>query len=108
MPLVLGIYSTLDFLPGLFKGVGPNHCLVLTGHIFTRAYIINRYRPETDYKELSSFVGKALSSVSTALKNPKRYMSDATIVAVWLLGNYEVSKLCPSGFPLLFYTYSSL
>lgn len=91
IPLVLGCYSTIDFLPGLFRGVGEDHCLVRTGQVFARAYVINRFRPETDHRELSACLGKALASVSTAIKDPKSYTSDATIVAVWLLGNYEVS-----------------
>ncbi|OLN88151.1 hypothetical protein CCHL11_00172 [Colletotrichum chlorophyti] len=95
VPLVLGCYSSLDFLPSLFKGLGEDHCLTLTGHVFTRAYVINRFGPHglgqgVDHRELSTYLGKALSSVSSAVNNPNTCTSDATIVAVWLLGNYEL------------------
>ncbi|KAI3555629.1 hypothetical protein CABS03_00281 [Colletotrichum abscissum] len=91
IPLVLGFYESLDFLPGLFRGAGQNHCLVLTGQVFTRAYMINKFRPRADYRELSIVLGHALAAVQEAIRNPKTYTSDSTIVAVWLLGNYEVS-----------------
>ncbi|OHE93104.1 hypothetical protein CORC01_11593 [Colletotrichum orchidophilum] len=90
VPLVLGFYQSLDFLPGLFRGVGHDHCLVLTGQVFTRAYMINRFRPRADYRELSIVLGHALASVQEAIASPKTYTSDSTIVAVWLLGNYEL------------------
>lgn len=90
IPLVLDCYSSINFLPGLFKGVPDDHCLVRTSQAFARAYVLNRYRPNTDYRELSSCLGKALASVSAAINDPKAHTSDATIVAVWFLGNYEV------------------
>ncbi|KAK1483038.1 hypothetical protein CABS01_02774 [Colletotrichum abscissum] len=90
IPLVLGFYESLDFLPGLFRGAGQNHCLVLTGQVFTRAYMINKFRPRADYRELSIVLGHALAAVQEAIRNPKTYTSDSTIVAVWLLGNYEL------------------
>lgn len=92
IPLVLGFYESLDFLPGLFRGAGQDHCLVLTGQVFTRAYMINKFRPRADYRELSIVLGHALAAVQEAIRNPKTYTSDSTIVAVWLLGNYEVSE----------------
>ncbi|KAK1622862.1 hypothetical protein BDP81DRAFT_140373 [Colletotrichum phormii] len=90
IPLVLGFYQSLDFLPGLFRGAGQDHCLVLTGQVFTRAYMINRFRPRADYRELSIVLGHALAAVQEAIRSPKTYTSDSTIVAVWLLGNYEL------------------
>ncbi|KAF0319386.1 hypothetical protein GQ607_013354 [Colletotrichum asianum] len=90
IPLVLDCYSSINFLPGLFKGVPDDHCLVRTSQVFARAYVLNRYRPNTDYRELSSCLGKALASVSAAINDPKAHTSDTTIVAVWFLGNYEL------------------
>ncbi|TID05034.1 hypothetical protein CH35J_003006 [Colletotrichum higginsianum] len=90
VPLVIGLYSGLDFLPGLFRGVGQDHCLRLAAHVFTRAYVINRFRPQTDYRELSMFLGNALASVQNAIMSPSTCTSDSTIIAVWLLGNYEL------------------
>ncbi|GKT48145.1 beauvericin cluster-specific repressor BEA4 [Colletotrichum spaethianum] len=93
IPLVIGLYSSLDFLPKLFKDVRQDHCLVLASHVFTRAYVINRFRPRMDQRELSVCLGNALASVQEAVKSPKVYAADSTIVAVWLLGNYEASLL---------------
>ncbi|KAF6811492.1 hypothetical protein CPLU01_15102 [Colletotrichum plurivorum] len=90
IPLVLGCYSSIAFLSGLFRGVGEDHCLVRTGQVFARAYVMNRSPSGADYRELSTYLGKALASVSSAIRDPEAYTSDATIVAVWLLGNYEL------------------
>ncbi|KAK1991026.1 hypothetical protein LX36DRAFT_663693 [Colletotrichum falcatum] len=90
IPLVIGFYPGLDFLPGMFSRVEPDHCLVLAGQVFARAYMMNRFSPKTDYRELSKLLGSALASVQEAIMSPKVYTSDSTITAVWLLGNYEL------------------
>ncbi|TDZ31359.1 hypothetical protein C8035_v005981 [Colletotrichum spinosum] len=90
IPFVLSCYSSIGFLPTLFEGARDDHCLVKTCQVFSRAYVINRFRPDTGHRELSTCLGEALSSVSAALSSPKSHTSDATIVAVWLLGNYEL------------------
>ncbi|KAK6227367.1 hypothetical protein QIS74_00922 [Colletotrichum tabaci] len=86
VPLVIGLYSSLDFLPGLFRGVGQDHCLRLAAHVFTRAYVINRFRPQTDYRELSMFLGNALASVQNAITSPSTCTSDSTIIALMMGG----------------------
>ncbi|KAF6824616.1 hypothetical protein CMUS01_10168 [Colletotrichum musicola] len=103
IPLVLGCYSSIAFLPGLFRGVGEDHCLVRTGQVFARAYVMNRSPSGADYRDLSTYLGKALASVSSAIRDPEAYASDATIVAVWLLGNYETieHRLTPGLLQLL-------
>ncbi|TEA14924.1 Beauvericin cluster-specific repressor BEA4 [Colletotrichum sidae] len=90
IPFVLSCYLSIGFLPTLFEGARDDHCLVKTCQVFSRAYVINRFRPDTGHRELSTCLGEALSSVSAALSSPKSHTSDATIVAVWLLGNYEL------------------
>ncbi|KAK1965031.1 hypothetical protein LY78DRAFT_581290 [Colletotrichum sublineola] len=91
IPLVIGFYPGMDFLPGLFGSVKPDHCLVLAGQVFARAYMINSFRRKTDYRELSKLLSNALASVQKAIMSTKAYTSDSTIMAVWLLGNYEAS-----------------
>ncbi|KAK2022549.1 hypothetical protein LX32DRAFT_190958 [Colletotrichum zoysiae] len=90
IPLVIGFYPGLDFLPALFSRVEPDHCLVLACQAFARAYMMNRGTSKTDYRELSHLLGSALASVQEAIMNTKAYTSDSTITAVWMLGNYEL------------------
>ncbi|KAK1585094.1 uncharacterized protein LY79DRAFT_519565 [Colletotrichum navitas] len=89
IPLVISFYPSLDFLPGMFSRVQPDHCLALAGQVFARAYMINRFKSKTDYRELSKLLGSALASVQEAIMSTKAHKSDSTITAVWMLGNYE-------------------
>ncbi|TQN70952.1 Arginine metabolism regulation protein II [Colletotrichum shisoi] len=86
VPLVISLYSGLDFLPGLFRGVGQDHCLPLAAHVFTRAYVINRFRPQTDYRELPMFLGNAQASVQDVITSPSTCTSDSTIIALMMGG----------------------
>ncbi|KAK2060048.1 hypothetical protein LY76DRAFT_615356 [Colletotrichum caudatum] len=88
IPLVIGFYPGLDFLPGLFSRVEPDHCLVLACQAFAKAYIMNRCRSETDYRELSRLLCSALASVQEAIMNTKAYTSDSTITAL-MMGDVE-------------------
>ncbi|KAK1977016.1 hypothetical protein LZ30DRAFT_753112 [Colletotrichum cereale] len=86
IPLVIAFYPGMDFLPGLFGDVKSDHCLVLTGQVFTRAYAINRLGPKADYRELSKLLGNALASVQEAIMSTKAHTSDLTIMALMMGG----------------------
>jgi hypothetical protein len=70
-------------------------CLGLTTDLFaaatvTSAALLNE--PKT--REL---YGRTLQSINDALRHPTESLEDYTIIAVWMIGNYEVSPHCSTG-----------
>ncbi len=80
-------YGLLDFLPDLFREMAEHSCLGVSVDLFASVYSVNeqRQRPHLLY-------GNALRSINDSLRHPSRGQEDGTIMAVWLLGNYEVSS----------------
>jgi hypothetical protein len=104
IPILLNVYYTLDFLHDTYKKSGPQGPLLWATHLFARTYITNLRHPtaidngsveQTD-KELGTYLGKTLSSVSEALKTPEGAMRDDVLATVWILTNYEVSNMTSS------------
>ncbi|RGP59647.1 hypothetical protein FSPOR_11186 [Fusarium sporotrichioides] len=98
IPILLNVYYTLDFLHDTYKKSGPQGPLLWATHLFARTYITNLRYPtaidngsieQTD-KELGTYLGKTLSSVSAALKTPDGPMRDDVLATVWILTNYEL------------------
>lgn len=83
-------YGYHDFLPSLFEEAPENSCLVLSADIFARAYFVNQSNSAANDKELARLYGKTLRSIREALCYSSERQYDASIAAVWLLGNYEV------------------
>ena len=100
IPILLNVYYTLDFLHDTYKKSSPQGPLLWATHLFARTYITNLRYPtaidngsveQTD-KELGTYLGKTLSSVSEALKTPDGPMRDDVLATVWILANYEVGS----------------
>ncbi|KAK7430833.1 hypothetical protein QQZ08_002622 [Neonectria magnoliae] len=98
VPILLNVYSTLDFLHDIYRENTENGPLVWAAHLFSRTYVTNiRHSTamnkdsvtETD-KELGSYLGKTLSSVNIALKTPNGAFRDDVLATVWILSNYEL------------------
>ncbi|KAI1064704.1 hypothetical protein LB507_000424 [Fusarium sp. FIESC RH6] len=98
IPILLNVYYTLDFLHDTYKKSSPQGPLLWATHLFARTYITNLRYPtaidngsveQTD-KELGTYLGKTLSSVSEALKTPDGPMRDDVLATVWILANYEL------------------
>ncbi|KAH7137297.1 hypothetical protein B0J13DRAFT_625073 [Dactylonectria estremocensis] len=98
VPILLNVYSTLDFLHNIYKGNPRDGPLVWAAHLFSRTYVTNlRYSTaahkdsvEENDRELGTYLGKTLSSVNVALKSPGGALRDDVLATVWILTNYEL------------------
>ncbi|KAH7133658.1 hypothetical protein EDB81DRAFT_762939 [Dactylonectria macrodidyma] len=98
VPILLNVYSTLDFLHNIYKGNPRDGPLVWAAHLFSRTYVTNlRYSTavyndsvQENDRELGTYLGKTLSSVNVALKSPGGAMRDDVLATVWILTNYEL------------------
>ena len=85
-------FGWLDFLPGLFQEAPDNSCLTLTADLFANAYRCQLPDASGSERKIHRLYGNTLKSVNNALADPARSLDDATIIAVWLLGHYEVGN----------------
>ncbi|KAL6869133.1 hypothetical protein ACO1O0_000456 [Amphichorda felina] len=98
IPIVLNVYATLEFLSDMYSTCPPDGPLVWAAHLFARTYVINLRHPTAVHNEsvtesrceLGGYMGKALSSVSTALKAPEGAFRDDILATVWILSHYEL------------------
>lgn len=98
VPILLNVYSTLDFLHNIYKEHTENGPLQWAAHLFSRTYVTNVQHSTAMYKssvsetdrELGTYLGKTLSSVNLALKTPGGAMRDDVLATVWILSNYEL------------------
>ena len=98
IPIILNVYSTLDFLSGMYGSCPSDGPLVWAAHLFTRTYVINLRYPTAihnesvaeSHRELGGYMGKTLSAVSAALQTPQGASRDDILATVWILSNYEL------------------
>ncbi|EFY88693.1 hypothetical protein MAC_05311 [Metarhizium acridum CQMa 102] len=98
VPIILNVYSTLDFLHNIYRINPRNGPLVWAAHLFTRTYVTNIRYPVSIYREsevenqreLGTYLGRTLSAVNTALKEPDGAFRDDVLATVWILANYEL------------------
>ncbi|KAF7550431.1 hypothetical protein G7Z17_g5690 [Cylindrodendrum hubeiense] len=98
VPILLNVYSSLEFLHNIYEGNTVDGPLVWAAHLFSRTYVTNVKHStalhsdsiaEND-RELGTYLGKTLSSVHIALKTPGGAMRDDVLATVWILSNYEL------------------
>ncbi|UNI14994.1 hypothetical protein JDV02_001569 [Purpureocillium takamizusanense] len=98
VPILLNVYSTLDFLNNAYQQNPRDGPLVWAAHLFSRTYVTNIRYPTAVYRsseletqrELGTYLGKTLSTVAAALKDPKGAFRDDVLATVWILSNYEL------------------
>jgi hypothetical protein len=90
-PMLMEWFSSMPFFTRILGSVQENHPLALIGHVFARTYMVNRYNAPEDKRAIFAYLGKALQATQATIDHASRSKEDATMVAVWLLGNYEVS-----------------
>ncbi|KAL7786236.1 hypothetical protein V8C37DRAFT_392643 [Trichoderma ceciliae] len=98
VPFMLNVYSDLDFVKNIYRDCGGDGPLVWAAHLFSRTYATNLRYPTAMHRdahmdtqrELGTYLGKTLSSVSEALKTPEGAHRDDVLATVWLLTNYEL------------------
>lgn len=98
VPLLLDVYSAMDFLRNVYATDSRNGPLLWSAHIFTRTYIMNvRYPTQVNnsvraqtQRELAMYMGKTLRAINRALSQPDGAKRDDILASVWILANYEV------------------
>ncbi|OAA64927.1 Fungal transcriptional regulatory protein [Cordyceps fumosorosea ARSEF 2679] len=98
VPLLLDVYSTMDFLRAAYATASRGGPLLWAAHVFAGTYVTNvRYPTEVacarraeSRRELAVYMGKALRAVNRALAAPGGACRDDILAAVWVLANHEV------------------
>ncbi|POR31268.1 Uncharacterized protein TPAR_08517 [Tolypocladium paradoxum] len=97
VPILLNVYSTLDFLNNTYRTSPRDGPLVWAAHLFSRTYVTNIRYPTSIHRdseaetqrELGTYLGRTLSSVGAALKSSQGAFRDDVLATVWILSNYE-------------------
>ncbi|KHN95268.1 Zn(2)-C6 fungal-type DNA-binding domain protein [Metarhizium album ARSEF 1941] len=98
VPMLLNVYSTLDFLHNIYRINPRDGPLVWAAHLFTRTYVTNIRHPVSIFKEsevenqreLGTYLGRTLSAVNRTLEDPDAAFRDDVLATVWILANYEL------------------
>lgn len=93
IPLLLDCYSSVVVLGRIYNEIIAlkNDAFMNATHLWARTYLANRFHAPQDQRENELCVSKALGSLAVAMRDPRMATADSTIMAVWLLGMYEVS-----------------
>ncbi|KAH6898878.1 hypothetical protein B0T10DRAFT_556170 [Thelonectria olida] len=98
IPILLNVYSTLEFLHDIYRENDNDGPLVWAAHLFSRTYVTNLKHSTAMHKdsgleaeqEIGKYLGKTLSAVHFALKSPEGALRDDVLATVWILANYEL------------------
>ncbi|KAL5596649.1 hypothetical protein BROUX41_006655 [Berkeleyomyces rouxiae] len=88
--VVIDCYPWVSVLEPLMNNAQRDSPLHMSTLMLARAYLVNRRMLQASKVEENRIRGICLASVRSALANPTMATKDATIMAVWLLGTYEV------------------
>jgi hypothetical protein len=81
------------FLPKMFVTAGPDSCLHQAVKLIGLAVFANRWNPAGFQKQIRAGYARAIQATNNALANPVEYLRDESLMAVWLLGSFEVCPL---------------
>lgn len=101
VPILLNVYSTLEFLQNIYKIEQHDGPLMWAAHLFTRTYVVNLRYPtavsresnDETRKELAGYMSRTLQAVSHTLSTPRGALRDDVLATVWILASYEVGLL---------------
>ena len=85
-------YGFLDFLPALYHETNEASCLFSATNAVAMAYMTNIYRKGAWSRTHQVIYGQALTATKEAVEDPLLRVRDDTIIAIWLLGIYEVRQ----------------
>ncbi|KAH8896221.1 hypothetical protein GQ53DRAFT_838460 [Thozetella sp. PMI_491] len=89
-----GRFGRLDFLPDMLHETRETSCLALTADLFVAMHSLKPHAPPKGLGR-EELYGRSLMAIRHALGQPSKRVEDETIVAVWLLGIYEVISTPP-------------
>lgn len=82
--------SVIDYLPGMLAEAEPNTCLHQATMAVSRLTLADRYSGHDVRLQTGKEYGEALAKTNATIQDKSRAIMDETVVAVWLLGLYEV------------------
>lgn len=84
----------LDFLPDLIQKSDPESGIYQAATAVSRLALADRYSGHDIRLQTGGDYGRALSLTNATIRKTAGDIRDETVLAVWLLGLYEVS--CPN------------
>ncbi|RXG42572.1 hypothetical protein VDGE_03535 [Verticillium dahliae] len=91
IPLLINCYAPVAFFSAIFeKLTSPDEPLIMATHLWARAYLGSCFYAPQDRRETALHLGNTLRSVALAIQDRDKGTSDSTILAVWILGMYEL------------------
>jgi hypothetical protein len=85
-------FPVLDFLPEVLQQVNPSSCLYQAANAVSRLTLADRYSGKDVRLQTGREYGHALSLTNATIRDTSASIQDETLLAVWLLGLYEVSR----------------
>ncbi|KAG7142141.1 hypothetical protein HYQ45_001418 [Verticillium longisporum] len=91
IPLLINCYAPVAFFSAIFeKLTSPDEPLIMATHLWARVYLGSCFHAPQDRRETALHLGNTLRSVALAIQDRDKGTSDGTILAVWILGMYEL------------------
>lgn len=84
-------FPVLDFLPGMLQNADDHSCIHKAAMAVSRITLADRYSGKDVRLQTGREYGHALSLTNTTIRDNVASIKDETVIAVWLLGLYEVS-----------------
>jgi hypothetical protein len=78
------------FLPKMFATADRRSCLHQAVKLVGLASFANRWNPADFEKQIRAGYARAIQATNSALQDRVEYLQDETLMAVWLLGAFEV------------------
>lgn len=86
-------FPVLDFLPEMLQHADPHSCVFQAGLAVSRMTLADRYSGKDVRLQTGREYGHALSLANATIRDTAASIQDETVIAVWLLGLYEVGPL---------------
>jgi hypothetical protein len=87
-------FPVLDFLPDVLQKADPSSSIHKAAMAVSRLTLADRYSGKDVRLQTGREYGQALSLTNTTIRDSAANIQDETVLAVWLLGLYEVSHYC--------------
>jgi hypothetical protein len=82
-------FPALDFVPSLLQETNQGSPLSLAAAAVSRMTLADQYSGKDIRLQTGKEYGDALAFAAKSLRDPRKAVSDETVMAVWLLGTYE-------------------
>ncbi|KAH0844763.1 hypothetical protein AYO21_01916 [Fonsecaea monophora] len=83
-------FPVLDFLPGMLQNADPRSCIHKAAMAVSRMTLADRYSGKDVRLQTGREYGHALSLTNATIRDTAASIQDETVLAVWLLGLYEM------------------